>query len=321
MEYVEFVKTLKEGKNYGVYLLEGEDAFFSGRGIAALKNAFVKDETLDFATFNGEEDLDKILSSLDSLSFFGTRLTVAREFYPKESAIKRLAPYLENPNTNSVFAIVNVKPHAPFKRFKSICTVDCGKADRQIVVRWIKAECNRNGVEIEDAAVYDLYSFTLGDMSRIELETHKLISYVGDGGTIRAKDVSDTVNKDVEYKIYKLADYIGAKDRDLALSAVKEMLSTGETPGRLVSFIYAYFRRLLFVAITNADDDELFELLGLKESQAFLVRTAKSQAKLFKKRALKSAVDLLCDVDYKIKSGKLNANSALDYSILKLLSV
>ena len=321
MEFVEFKKTLKEGKYYGVYVFEGEDAFFLERGVNSLKEVFVKDGALDFAAFNGEEDIEKILSSLDSVSFFGTRLTVVREFYPKDNTLKRLSPYLSGKHEGSVFAIVNGKDFPAFKKYPAVLTVNCGKADRGIIVRWIKAECRNHDVAIEDPAAYDICTFCLSDMSKVELETHKLISYVGKGGTIGKKEVSEIVNKDVEYKIYKLAEYIGNKERDLALSAVNEMLGTGELPHRIISFVYAHFRRLLFVAISTASDEELVEQLKLKASQAFLVGTARKQAKLFKKKALKQAVDLLQDVDFKIKSGKLDANSALDYTVLKLMSI
>lgn len=320
LEFVDFKKSLKEGKFSGVYLFEGEDAFFLERGVSSLKEVFVHDDALDFAVFGGEEDANKILSSLDSFSFFGTRLTVAREFYPKEETLKRFALFLKDPPAGSVFAIVNGKPFSALKKFPAVVTVNCGKADRATVVRWIKAECRINGVVIEDAAAFDVAAFCLSDMSKVESETKKLIAFAKDKGVIDKSDVAEVVNKTVEYKIYKLADYIGKKQRDLALSAINEMLSRGETPQRLVSYIYTHFRRLLFVAISTAEEKELIGQLKLKESQAFLIKESRAQAKLFKKRDLKRAVDLLEDADYKIKCGKIDAQSALDYSVLRIMA-
>ena len=49
------------------------------------------------------------------------------------------------------------------------------------------------------------------------------------------------------------------------------------------------------------------------------VRKTKDQAEMFKKRALKSAVDMLTDVDYKIKRGILEANDAMWLSIFKIM--
>ena len=320
LEFVDFKKTLKDGKYSGVYLFEGEDAFFSGRGVSSLKEIFVKDDALDFAAFGGEEDADRILSSLDSFSFFGTRLTVAREFYPKEQTLKRFAPFFLNAHAGSVFAIVNEKPFPAFKRFPAIVTVNCGRADRATIARWIKAECRINGLSIEDSAAFDIVSFCLSDMSKVESETKKLVAFCKERGEITRSEVAETVNKSVEYKVYKLADYMGRKQRELALSAITEMLSRGETPQRLISYIYTHFRRLLFVAISTADDDELFGQLRLKESQAFLIKESRAQAKLFKKRDLKRAVDLLADADYKIKCGRIDAQSALDYSVLRIMA-
>ena len=320
MEFVDFKKSLTEGDFSSVYLFEGEDAFFLNRGISSLKKVFDIDDALSFAAFGGEEDADAILSSLDSFSFAGTRLTVAREFYPKDQTLKRFAPYFKNHGTGSVFAIVNQKPFPAFKKFSDIAAVNCGRADRATIVKWIKAECRIKGITIEDAAAFDIVSFCLSDMSKVESETKKLIAFAMEKGEITSSDVAETVNKSVEYKIYKLADYMGKKQRESALSAIADMLSRGETPQRLISYIYTHFRRLLFVAISTADEKELFGQLRLKESQAFLIRESKAQAKLFKKRDLKRAVDLLEDADYKIKCGKVDAQSALDYSVLRIMA-
>lgn len=321
MEFVDYKKALKEGKKFGAYLFEGEDAFFLTRGVELLRATFVVDPALDLAVFSGEDGVDAVLSSLDSFSFSGTRLTVVKEFYPDEKALSKLSPYLSETHEGSVLAIVNKKAHAPLKKFPALSVVNCGRADRETIIRWIVLECKRNGVYIEESAAFDVWSFTLGDMSRVELETKKLIAYAGKGGTIGRKEVSDIVNKDNEYKMYKLAEHIGKKERETAIFTIKEMLSLGESPQRIISNIYTYFRRLLFVAISDLNEEELFRELKLKESQAFLIRTSKAQAKMFKKRALKQAVDMLSDFDYRIKNGKIDGGSALDYAVLKLLAL
>ena len=159
--------------------------------------------------------------------------------------------------------------------------------------------------------------YCLSDMTRIKTETHKLISFVGSGGTIKSQDVDNLVARDLEYKVYELTDYIGKKNFDKALLVIKDMTDKGELPSRILSYIYNYFRRLLHVAISDMTLEELAEAFGVKE---YAVSKMKKQAMMFKKKALKSAVDMLCSADFNIKSGLCDGESSSYLTIFKIMT-
>jgi DNA polymerase III delta subunit len=154
-------------------------------------------------------------------------------------------------------------------------------------------------------------------MTRVNTETEKLICYVGNGAQIKSQDVIDMVSRDMEYKIYELTDYIAKKKFDLALLVVKDMTNKGEPPQRVLSYIYNYFRRLLHVAISDMTAEEIAKAFGIKE---FAVRKMKEQSNMFKKKALKSAVDMLTDSDYKIKYGLADGDDRAYLTIFKIMT-
>lgn len=318
MKFVEFKKNLEQKTEYSVYLFEGEDAYFRTRGLTLLKNAYLSEESLNLATFEGEDEITKIRASLDSYPFMSPkRLTVVNEFYPNKSEIEQLKDYLENPHLDSILVILDQKKCEGLKKFQNVCVVDCSKQDASLLVKWIKAECNRNGVNVTLEASNLLVDYCLQDMSRIEQETHKLIAYVGAGATINVEDVSNNVSMDTEYKIYEMTDYIAKKDISKALGVIYDMLAKGETTQRLLVSVYNYFSRLLNVAISEKSDIELSKILKIKE---FAVKKARQQSARFKKKTLKRVVDMLCDTDFNVKNGKIDAEEGLWLCLFKIMT-
>jgi DNA polymerase-3 subunit delta len=318
LKYTEFKNGLIGGDEYPVYLFEGEDAFFRERGLALIKKQFVTEPELNVALFNSEVGVQELLSSLDGYPFLSKkRLTVVREFYPKQDFFKNgLKGYLENPSEFGVLAILNEKPCEPLKKFDSVCVVDCKKADPTLLLKWIKSECSRENVYIDGEAAKTLAEYCLSDMTRIENETHKLMAYAGNGGSISVSDVDQMVAKDTEHKIYEMTDYIAKKKFDLALDVIRDMMSKGETAQRILSSVYNYFRRLLHAGISGKTASELAEGLGIKEYPA---KKLIEQSAMFKKRALKSAVDRLTDADFKIKSGKADVNEQMWLTVFAIM--
>ena len=319
LKYTEFKNGLDGNKPSPAYLFEGEDSFFRERGLSMLKAKFVTESEINAVTLSADCSYGELSASLEGYPFLSEyRLTVVREFYPKQDFFKSgLKNYLENPSSQSIFVILNEKPCEALKKYDNVCVVDCGKADVSLLVRWIKAECGRYGVAIEAETAKTLAEYCLSDMTRIETETKKLVSYVGDGGTVTIDDVNDMVARDTDYKIYEMTDYIGKKKFDLALLVITDMLTKGETPQRILSSVYNYYRRLLHSAISGKTALELASCFGVKE---FAARKTKEQSAMFKKRALKNAVDLLTDADYKIKSGKSDADEKMWYTLFAIMT-
>lgn len=303
MKFSDFKNSLESGEQFSVYLFEGEDAFFKQRGASLLKDKYILEPSLNLQEFEGEEEnLDGIIASLLAYPFMSDkRMTLVKEFYPKKNEVASLEQILENPSKESLFVILNSRSCELFKKYPSVCVVDCSKADAMTIARWIKAECQNNGVSIELEVAKNLADYCQSDMTRVKNETNKLCAYVLDKGIITMADVDEMVYRDIEYKVYEMTDYIAKKNVDMALNVINDMLYKGETVQKICNSVYNYYRRLLHVAISDLSDGELAVELGRTD---YVIRKMRTQAKSFKKKSLKSAVDVLCQTDYLIKSGQ-----------------
>ncbi|MBQ0099730.1 MAG: DNA polymerase III subunit delta [Firmicutes bacterium] len=317
MKYTELRKSL-ESSVFSIYLLEGEDAFFRKKALEQIENKFVQEKSLNFIAFNGEDFIEEdFFSSIEMLPFMSEkRVTVINEFYPDKKNFERLKGFLKNPPKEDILVISNGKPFDAFRKYESVCLVDCSKADLSLIEKWIVATCKGRGVEIIDKASQMICEFCLFDMTRIESEVNKLCDFVGFDGVIDEDIVNQMVTKDTEYKIYEMTEAIGKRKIEDALEIINELLSKGETLQRLTVSIYSYYRRLLHVSISTESNEELSKKLGIKE---FAVKKAKEQAKAFRVTLLKKAVDLLADADYKFKSGILDIDNAFYLSLFKIM--
>ncbi len=318
MKFTEFKRELEDKKESLAYLFEGEDAYFLERGLCLLKEKFLKEESLNFASFDGEScQVSDMISSLESYPFMADkRLVKVTEFYPKSDSLKQLLDYFKNPNPTSILIVLNSKPFEGFKKCEFFTFIDCNKQDGIIIAKWIKARFLESEISIDMETAKRFAEFCSCDMVRIQNETEKLISYIGRGGEILLNDIEDNVVSSTEYKIYEMTDYIAKKNFDLAVYTIKDMLSRGETPQRLILSIYNYFRRLLHASISDMSLNELATYFNVKE---FAVKKIKEQSSLFKKKSLKNAVDMLSDADYKIKCGLIDPDEVFWLSVFKIM--
>jgi DNA polymerase III delta subunit len=214
-------------------------------------------------------------------------------------------------------AIINEKPCEPLKKISGINVVDCNRADASVLVRWIKAECSKNFVDIDGETAKMLAEYCSLDMTRIENETLKLCFYVGEQSTVTKEDVEQMVTRDSEYKIYEMTDHIANRRFDKALAIIKDMLNKGESSQMIIVSVYNYFRKLLHASISGQKINELMQSFGMAE---YPTKKIMQQASKFKKRALKGAVDALTDADFRIKSGRNEADVMMWLTVFKIMT-
>lgn len=318
LKFTSFRSFLEEGNIAKVYIFSGEDAFFRDRGLSLLKEKFVTEPTLDVSVFDGNADISDVIASFLSYPFISEkRITAIKEFYPNKEGTKKLLSSVSDIPERGILAVFNSKKTENFAGIKDAVFIDCDKADAGVLVKWVVADCKRNNIEIQPSSANLLIEYCLSDMARINVETQKLMSFVGDGGEITSSLVKEQVSRSTEYKIYEMTGCVAKKDFNGALDIVSDMFSKGETPQRLISSIYNYYRKLLHVAISNLSISELSSILSTSEGA---IRRMKNQTAFFKKKALKKAVDILTDADYKIKDGEADGTEMFWLSLFKIMT-
>ena len=311
MKYSELKRSLANGIE-PVYILTGSDDFLRNYAVSLIKDRCVSMPDLNFASVDGENmsvAAESVYTSLVSFPFMSDkRMVVLKEYYPTADELKKngLAEYLKNPSETSVLAFNNRKDCRALEKAGAV-TVDCNP-DMALCVGWICNEAKKNSLSVSPAVAGKIAEYSLLDFTKINSELGKLIDYCAESGTIDMKAVDEVVHKDSEYQVYEMVERISSGNFDDAYSILTDLLSKNESEQRLFISIYSHFRRMLHVAVSDAKNSELAEVLGVKE---YAVKMTRMQTRKFPVKRIKSICEKFSFYDAAFKRGDTGLSSVL----------
>lgn len=314
MKFTELNNDIKQGARQ-IYLLEGDDAYFRMKGEEQIKNSYLTMPELNFTSFDGESlkggALKELVSAVESFPFMAEkRLVKVTEFHPSESDYEKyLRQTFENFPSTTVLLIVNAETRkgADLKHKKCITFVDCSRADEETVAKWVYLTLKRAGISSSVDVCASVARYCLCNMSRVALETEKIVDYKKTG-TLTREEVDSLVYKDADYRIYEMTNAVARRDFDKFVSIRSELCRKPEDGLNLLSGLFSYFKNLLTILTSGASDKELSSMLGMKE---YGVKKSRWQAEAIGCERLEELVVETYDAVSGIKSGILTPQSAL----------
>jgi DNA polymerase III delta subunit len=318
MKFIELKNDIAQGAR-GIYLLEGDDAYFRTKAEEQIKAAFLEMPELNFTTFDGSiykgANLSEITSAAQSFPFMAPkRIIKIIEFYPVESDYEKyLKSTFENLPDTTIIIIVNSqsKKGVDLKRKKCITFVDCDKSDTETVTKWAYLTLKRAGVPAAVDACEAIAAYCLNDMARVSVEVEKFIALKKEG-TITLADVDELVYKDADYRIYEMTNAISKKNFSAFTQILYDLQSKGFDENAILSSLLNYFKNLLIIYTSDQTDKQLADMLKMKE---YGVKKSGEQAQAFGKNRLKNYVTKLYALISDIKSGRVSPEGALDVAL------
>lgn len=321
MKYVDFRKYTEEHGAPSVCILEGEEDYFKTKGAGYLVDKFVSEATLDYASFDGQtlkgDKIKALVAAVEAYPFMSERRVVkVSEFYPTEKEYETyLKNLFENPPPTGILLIVNdgkgKQGAAKLSDKPNVTYVDCGRGDEETVKKWIYVTAKRAGVYADTITCGKIAAYCVGDMSRISMETEKLLVYSAANGLNKLTDeiVDAVVYPDSEYKIYELAGALSRRNHAAFLKIVKDLSSKGFDEISLLSSLVYHFKGLYECSVTKGNDREVAAALGLKE---YAVKKNREQASRMGREEVKRLYALVNRAIGEIKSGEVTPPSALN---------
>lgn len=238
--------------------------------------------------------------------------------------IKAMLKYLKSPCDSTLLiidatnTIIN-QSNEIYKMLKNVARIIDYPDPEEIELKgWIVRSFDANGIDIKDDALTLLLEYIGDDQARLSQEIDKLSSYVGKGGTIRKEDIKLLVPKNINNEIYLLIKAIINHDLALTNQIYDNLITHTKDSLTIFSLISNKFKELL----------STYRLLKYGYSQSdiakfYNVSTGKAyyivqEARAFKLSDLEFYIDKLAELDYQIKSGKLDKTIGLELLLLKL---
>lgn len=192
-------------------------------------------------------------------------------------------------------------------------TVNCNHLDKGNVIKWITTFGKRQRVAIDTICADRIASYCLMDMSRVAVETQKLIDY----GDVSLEAVEMLVHKDAEFAVYDLSGAIASKNASKALEIYRGLIARGEDNRALFGLIYNFYRRVYYVKTSAFTDEETASYLNVKMGA---ISFAKETAQRYKPMQLKRALDFCAQADERLKAF-VDENEVLTMLIMQLISL
>ncbi|MDD4211737.1 MAG: DNA polymerase III subunit delta [Clostridia bacterium] len=324
MKFEDLKKNLKlEIKT--AYLISGSDIYLKQKAEEIIKDITIEaNAELNSVLFSTDKlEPEKVIDACNTMPFFANKkLVVVKEYEKKKSdaLVKKIEEYLQNPNTSTCLVLVSNEGSNYFDLLKKYAEfVDCNSLNANLLERFIDNELKKSGKKIEFIARELLIDYCNLDLSKINMELLKLISYLGDDDTITVEMIKENVNKDLEFEVYELTEALCRKNAQDTYSVLNTLLASKNSTSAILATIYRHFRRLFYIAVSEGyTNKELADKLDVKE---FAIKKASGQVKAFGAVKLKKINDLYVEVDYKTKTGKLDAEAGINFIVLKILNI
>jgi len=325
----EFFRLLKDGHLPSVLLFEGEEEYLKQSALRDLRKAVLPEGMEDLnESVLASPETDALIAAAETLPFMADRRLVIVRDYPaligRAEADDRLVQYLPNvPATTILLFYCTPKPDGRKKLYSAINKLGgVVKFDRlkdleltTFVAKAFKAQ----GREC-DARTADFLIFTCGnDTATLLTEIAKIAAWHPEQEKVDPEDVRALATPSGESTVFGMVDAVVAGDANRAFALFNRLLRSGEDRVFVLAMLLREYRLLQHIKIMQyekKDKSFIYSALGVPR---FAADQYMRQAALYTGGQVKRAVDLCLTTEYEIKSGKLNAEGAVETVMLKLL--
>jgi DNA polymerase-3 subunit delta len=243
---------------------------------------------------------------------------------PAGSGAAELLAYVEQLPTSTHLVLVEDDPSLlqPFPVADPKARKDFPRLRDGEVPGWIVQRAKKKGAEISRAAASELAQLVGSELRALDTEIDKLATYVAPGETVEVEDVHELVAA-AGAGIFAFHDAIAERRPAAALAILHSMLAGGSDPAEIYAQVVALVRRLLVVKELTAERKPLTHsapAFGLSTSPYALEKLQRQVARLAVSE-LERAYELLRDTDIAVKTGRIEAELALDLVVAEIVGL
>ncbi|CAG7639651.1 putative protein YqeN [Paenibacillus solanacearum] len=333
------VRQINKGQHKPVYVCYGPETFLMQEVVERLTDKLVEPGQREFAINKydmAETPLDVVIDEAETLPFMVPHkiviasnalfLTGAKESAKVEHKPERLLSYLKAPAEFSiiVFTVDAEKLDERKKLVKALKEADalvpCAALSDSELTQWVQREAEKAGLQFAPGAAEQLIMYTGTSLQALVKEIEKCALFVGKGGTLTIPDLEQLVTRSIEQNIFQLIECIVQVRLEQAFTMLAELLRRKEEPIKIVALIARQIRIMFQVKDLSQQGYSQQQMASQLGIHPYAVKIAAGQAERFEAKRLGQLLQQLADLDYQMKSGKIDKVLGLEMFLLKLAS-
>lgn len=186
------------------------------------------------------------------------------------------------------------------------------------LLRWIEQRAKMLHATIEPAAAQRLVELAGNESRLLANELAKLASYVGRNGKIDLRAVDRLVTDQQEQNLFAFLDELSSRRLGSALRGARALIEDGQAPPYVLFMLARQIRILLQVRQLLSQRRRADEIAAELNLKPFVARKATEQARNFSLAELIHAHDRLLELDHAIKTGRIQAETALELFVVEV---
>ncbi|OQB23368.1 MAG: DNA polymerase III subunit delta [Firmicutes bacterium ADurb.Bin182] len=328
MDHNEFFKRLKAGNLNDLYLFHGEEQYVMSKALEQIK-ATVEETARDINIHTFKNDSwDEVITACETLPFFSQRRIIICCELPAEQDAEKIIAYLPlKPKSSLLIFVKNGKASPRLSVYKAIeeqgdvVLFDRLKEDE--AVKWAMRQARRMGASMDAQAARHLFELTGSDLNNAEKELKKACDFAGREGAVTKDTLDKCVTRNPEYGIFDMLEYfLSGKTAD-GLRALDFLLSEGEEPMRIASFLTGRFKLMLIgkkLLESGMDYNSAVKALAAttKSRNTYAAGKALESSGKFTDEELADALKAFMDVGFMQIDGVMRDRDTLEMALISL---
>ena len=327
----DFRRLLTDGSIPPVLLFEGTDEYLKREAWQSLRAAILPAgmEELNEAVLDAPET-DELIAAAETLPFMADRrLVLVRDMAGlsgRGEGDDRLADYLRNASPTSVIVFYcagkpdgRKKLYTVIKKLNGIVTFD-PMTDRELTA-FVSGAFSDLGRECDERTAGYLI-FTCGtDADLLMGEISKIASHGQAGVPVHPDEITALATRSTECTVFQMVDAVVAGQSSRALSLLRNLLLNGADRVFILAMRLRQFRIRRHIRTMQYEKKSNSYIRGALSLPSFAADQYFRQAASFTAVQIRDAVNVCFETEYGIKSGRLNADGAVEGAMLKLLTL
>ena len=275
-EYNKLINDINNGKLSPVYLIHGEESYFTNNIIKNITDSVINETSADFdlkkiyGKKTDETQENEVIDFVKRFPLSGDyNLLIVKDSKNLSSDFKNIISYIENINSKSILVLTfNNNVDKRKKIYKSSLKYGIVYESKKIyenhVYTWIENQCSFKSLNLHPNSIKIIADFTGNDLSQIDNELEKLKLNSSKDEIIRPEEVEDIIGFSKEYNFFELTKVIGKNNYNKSLELVSYMSkNTKKYPLPLIiGTVYSFFNKL-FIYHSIENKNEASKLLGI----------------------------------------------------------
>ena len=306
------------------YLISSDDIEALNDKINEIKNSY----NIEFDVIRYDLEEDNIYSIIDELStislFDNPKFIIVKSInFASEASERQITDMLKvmnNQDSNNVLVATSLDKidfkNENISRLRKYMIYFDIKIKNIPLEEYAKKIFNKNGFQIDDQAANQLAKYSI-NLATLKNNINILMSYKNDDKVINISDVTLMIKQPMDDNIYNLIDMVLNKNKKAVFKIYNDFKIEKVEPTVIIGYLLNKFQEMYDVYVLakgGADQQSIMDLFNVSSGKAYYMLKNSKQASI---EEIKYNLDELINLDYNIKSGKVDANLGLELYLLR----